>query len=60
MYLEEKMRFARMQKGEHINLFLSNLQEVRDQLAVVGSSPQPTELMRLALNLVSEEWKVFV
>lgn len=30
MYLEEKLRSTRMEKGEHIDPFLSKLQEVRD------------------------------
>ena len=60
MYLEEKMRSTRMQKGEHIDSFLSKLQELEDQLVLVGSSPQPIEMVRFALNSVSEEWKVFV
>jgi len=33
MYLEEKLRCTRMQKGECIDPFLKRLQEVRDQLA---------------------------
>jgi len=55
MYLEEKLRSARMEKGERIDLFLSKLQEVLDQLAVVGSTPQPTEMVRLALISILEE-----
>ena len=47
-------------EGEHINPFLTKLQEVRDQLAVVRSAPQATEMVRLALNSVSEEWQVSV
>lgn len=53
------MRSTQMQKGERINLFLAKLQETRDKLAVVGSTPQPTEMVRLALNSVSKEWQVF-
>lgn len=60
MYLEEKMRSTRVQKGERIDSFLSKLQEVRDSLAIVGSAHLPTEMVRLALNSVSEEWQVFV
>jgi len=45
-----------MQKGEGINLFLTRIQEVQDQLSIVGAIPQPIELVRLALNSVSEEW----
>lgn len=49
MYLEEKIS-TRMEKGERINLFLSKLQAVQDQLAVTRSVPHPTEMVRLALN----------
>ena len=45
MYLEEKLRCMRMQKGEHIELFLTRLQDVQDHLASVGSTPQPTKLV---------------
>lgn len=47
-------------EGERIDPFLKGLQKVQDQLASVGSGPQPTEFVRLALNSVSEDWKVFV
>ena len=60
MYLEQKMRSTKMQKGERIDPFLKKLQEIRDSLAVVGSTPQPTEMVKLALNSVLEEWQVFV
>jgi len=49
-----------MQKGERIDPFLTKLQETQDELAVVGSTPQGSEMVRLALNSVSEEWKIFV
>ena len=60
MYLEEKIRTMRMQKGECIDPFLLKLENVRDSMEVVGSTPQPTKMARLALNLVSKEWQVFV
>lgn len=60
MYLKQKMRSTQMQKGECIDPFLTKLQEIRDSLAVVGSTPQPTNMVGLTLNFVSEEWKVFV
>jgi len=37
-----------------------NRKEIRISLEVVGLKPQPTEMVRLALNSVLEEWKVFV
>lgn len=60
MYLDLKMRSMQMQKGEHIDSFLTMLQEIRDLLAAVGSTPQPAEMVKLTLNSVSEEWQVFV
>lgn len=59
MFLEEKLRCIKMHNGEGIDPFHTKIQEVRDQLSVVGAAPQPTELVRLALNSVSEEWHVF-
>ena len=60
MLLEEKLHSIRMQKGECIDPFLSRLQENRDQLTVVGSATQATKMVRLALNLVSKDYQVFV
>eukprot|EP00253_Pinus_taeda_P014803 PITA_14803 len=57
MYLEENLRCTKMQKGECIGPFLTKIQEIRDQLAIVGAAPQPIELVRLALYNVSEEWQ---
>ena len=45
MYLEEKLRCTRMQKGERIDPFLTRIQEIRDEIAAVGAMPQPTELV---------------
>jgi len=50
MFLEENLRCIRMQKGEHIDPFLTRIQKVRDQLAVVGAAPQPSKLVQLALT----------
>lgn len=60
MYLEQKMRYTQMQKGERIDPFLTRLQETQDSLTSVGSTPQPTEMVTLAFNSTSEEWHVFV
>ena len=45
MYLEEKLRCTKMQKGERIGPFLTTIQEIRDQLSAVGVAPQATELV---------------
>ena len=49
-----------MQKGKHIDLFLTKLQETRDELAAVGSTHQGSEMVKVALNSILEEWQVFV
>lgn len=60
MYLEDKLRCTMMQNEERVDPFLTRLQDVRDQLASVRSTPQPTKFVQLALNCISEEWQVFV
>jgi len=58
MFLEEKLRCIRMQRGEGIEgieLFVTRIQEVRDQLVAAGAAPQPSELVRLTLNSVLED-----
>ena len=44
-----------MQKGEQIDPFLLRLQEIRDQLTSVGSTPDPEFMVRIALNAVSKD-----
>jgi len=49
-----------MQKGEHIDPFLLKLQEIRDQLTSMGSTPDLKFMVRTTLNAVSKEWETFV
>lgn len=56
----KKLRLIWMQKGEGINPYLTRIQEFQDQLSTVGAMPQPTELVRLVLNSVVEDWQGFV
>ena len=49
-----------MRKGERIASFLIKLQEIRDQLAAMGSTPSSETMVRLTLNIVTEEWQVFI
>lgn len=42
--MQEKLRSIKMIKGEGIDSFLTRIQEVRDELAIVGEAPPPTEL----------------
>ena len=48
-----------MQKGEQIDPFLSRLKEIRDQLTSIGTMLDH-ELMVRTLDVVSEDWEVFV
>ena len=59
MLLENQLRSYQMQKGEKIDMFLLRLQEIRDQLTSMGSTPNPEFVVRIALNVVSEDWKTF-
>ena len=40
--------------------FLTKLKETRDELSVARHTPQDSELVRLALNFVSDDWQIFV
>ena len=60
MYLEQTLRSAQMQKEERVDSFLAKLQETRGEFSAMGHTPQDSELVRLALNSISDEWKVFV
>ena len=60
MFLEEKMKNISLKKGEHFDSFLSWIQKNRDQLSTVGSAPIDSELVRLTLNSVSQDYQVFV
>ena len=44
-----------MQQGEPVDPFLPKLKETRDELSVAGHTPQDSELVRLALNYVSDD-----
>ena len=55
MYLEQKLRSTHMQKGEHVDPFLTKLNKTRNELSAAGHTLQDSELVRLALNSVSNE-----
>lgn len=60
MFLKEKLMNARMKKSEGIDSFLTRIQDIRDEFAVVGETSPPIEMVRLALNSVTEDWENFV
>ena len=49
-----------MQKGEEIDPFLLRLQGIHDQLTSMGSTLDPEFMVRIALNVVTEDWETFV
>ena len=49
-----------MKKGQSIDTFLGGINEIRDQLTVIGVTPDQELMVRTALNVVSEDWEVFV
>lgn len=55
MFLKEKLRNIRIQKGEGIDPFLTRIHYIRDELATIREEPQAIELMHLSLNNVIEE-----
>ena len=55
MLLENQLRLFQTQKAEEIDLFVIRLQEVRDQLASVGATPNVGFMVRTSLNVVIED-----
>ena len=49
-----------MKKGQSIDTFLEGLNEIRDQLTAIGETPDQELMVRTTLNVVSEDWEVFV
>ena len=58
--LENQPQSYQMQKGEQIDLYLSRLQEIRDQLTSIGATPDQEFMVIIALNAVFEDWETFV
>lgn len=49
-----------MHKGERVDPFLTKLKETCAELLVVRHTPQDSELVRPALNFISNDWQIFV
>ena len=60
MLLENQMRMFQMHKGEEIDPFLFILQTIRDQLIAMGATLDDGLMVRIALNVVTDEWEIFV
>lgn len=60
LILREKMRNARMNKGEDVTSYLTRLKLIKDELVAIGDKPSDDELVWIALNGFSKQWDVFV
>jgi hypothetical protein len=60
MALKAKLHDTKMGKEESVSSYLTRLAQVKDELAVVGEVITDYELVRIALNGFTKEWKVFV
>ena len=58
--LREKLKNIKMVKGEACMAHLTRISQVRDELAVVGVVVTGPELVRTALNGVTQPWAMFV
>ena len=54
------MKLFMMTKGEEIDPFLFRLQVIRDQLTAMGVKVEDDVMVRTALNVVIEDWEMFV
>jgi len=60
MLLESQMRSYKIKKGQSIDTFLRGLNDIRDQLTAIGATRDQELMVRTTLNVVSEDWEVFV
>ena len=60
MALKKKLQGSRMTKGEGVVSYLTQVAQVKDELAVVGEVISDFELVRIALKGFTKEWEVFV
>jgi hypothetical protein len=60
MLRREKLRSAKMARGESIVRYLTKFTQTRDELAIVGEIVDETELVRTTLNGFTKQWDVFV
>ena len=60
MALKEKLQGIKMAKGEGVASFLTQMAQVKDELAAVGEVISDSELVQIALKGFTKEWEVFV
>ena len=60
MVLREKLKSVHMGKGEGMASYLTKITQVREELVAVGEVIGNVEMVRTALNGVTQQWIVFV
>ena len=60
MVLKEKLKAIKMAKTNSAATYLTKITLVRDELAAVGETIAPTELVRIALNGLPKTWENFL
>lgn len=59
MVLREKLKAIKMTKSEGVVAYLTCITIVRDELASIGDTVAPTELVRLAIQGLPKAWETF-
>ena len=60
MVLREKLRCVKMAESESVTSYLTRVTQIRDELSATGEAISDEELVRVALNGLSEKWGIFV
>jgi hypothetical protein len=60
MALRDKLHSTRMAKGESVASYLTELRQVKDELAAVGEIIPDLKLVRIPIKGFTKEWDVFV
>jgi hypothetical protein len=60
MALKDKLHDAKMGKDESVSSYLTQLAQVKDELAVVGEIISDSNFVRIYLKSFTKEWEVFV
>ena len=60
MVLKEELRSTKMSKTNTIASYLTKITQIDDKLAIVGETMGDPELVRIALNGLTNPWAPFV
>jgi hypothetical protein len=60
MVLREKIMEIGMTGSKNVTLYITRIQQVHDEIAVIGDDVADIELVRMELKGFSEQWKLFI